>query len=68
MILDGSKYTESGYIGEELIGDESQQLLQRCLAVQQSIRDRDFASYEETIKAYNVSYDKYIMFLNKSTI
>jgi len=45
MLFDRNKYTESGYIGNELIGDSDQQLKQRCLAVQKSIRDKDFSPY-----------------------
>jgi len=68
MLLDRDKYTESGYIGEELIGDASKQLEQRCLAVQHSIRDKDFSSYEETLAAYHVSDAEYKLFIGKSAI
>lgn len=68
MLLDRNKYTESGYIGEELIGDAEQQLDQRCLAVQQSVRDKDFSSYEETLAAYHVSDTQYKLFIGKSAI
>ena len=62
MLLDRNKYTESGYIGETLIGNAAQQLEQRCMAVRQSVQDHDF-SYEEALEAYQVSdadYKAYI--------
>jgi len=68
MLLDRNKYTESGYIGEELIGDADQQLDQRCLAVQQSIKDKDFSSYEATLAAYHFSDAQYKLFVGKSAI
>lgn len=64
MLLDRSKYTESGYIGDALIGDTAQQLEQRCMAVRQSVKDHDF-SYEEALEAYQVSDADYKTFLGE---
>ncbi|WEA00546.1 hypothetical protein [Mucilaginibacter sp. SJ] len=64
MLLDRNKYTESGYIGETLIGDAAQQLEQRCMAVRQSVKDHDF-SYEEALEAYQVSDADYKAFLGE---
>jgi len=68
MLLDRNKYSEEGYIGEELIGDANQQLEQRCLAVQQSMRDNDFSTLEETLDAYHVSDAEYKAYIGKSMI
>jgi len=67
MLLDRNKYTESGYIGQELIGDAGEQLEQRCMAVQQSVRDKDF-SYEKALNAYQVTDAQYKSFIGETTI
>ncbi|SEM73778.1 hypothetical protein ACRQ5D_31170 [Mucilaginibacter sp. P25] len=68
MLLDRNKYTEAGYIGEELIGDTNKQLDQRCLAVQHSMKDKDFSTYEETLAAYHVTDAEYKLFIGKTAI
>ncbi len=68
MLLDRNKYKESGYIGEELLGIGQDDLLQKCMSVQQSIEDSDFSSYEEALKAYGVKDLDYKEFLAKSTL
>jgi len=65
MLLDRNKYTESGYIGEELIGNTQDELLQRCMAMQQSIKDKDF-SYDDALKAYSVNDSDYKAFVARS--
>ena len=67
MLLDRNKYSESGYIGQELIGDAGQELEQRCMAVQQSVRDKDFP-YEEALNAYQVTDAQYKSFIGETTI
>jgi hypothetical protein len=64
MLLDRNKYTESGYIGETLIGDAAQELEQRCMAVRQSVQDHDF-TYEEALEAYQVSDADYKAYLGE---
>jgi len=65
MLLDRNKYTESGYIGEELIGDAAHELEQRCMAVQQSVKDNDF-SYESALEAYQVTDAQYKSFIGET--
>jgi hypothetical protein len=67
MLLENKNYTESGYIGEELLGGATYELQQKCMAVQQSIEDNDFPSYSEALKAYGVKDIDYKDFLAKST-
>ncbi|MDB5130469.1 MAG: hypothetical protein JWR02_218 [Mucilaginibacter sp.] len=68
MLLDGSKYSEEGYIGEELLGGVEEERLQKCMAVQESIADSDFESYEETLAAYGVSDTEYKKFQAGNTL
>lgn len=67
MLLENKIYTESGYIGEELLGDAKEELRQKCIAIKQSIEDNDFPSYEDALKAYNVKDVDYKEFLANST-
>ena len=67
MLLDRNKYSESGYIGQELIGDAGQELEQRCMAVQQSVRDQDFA-YTEALSVYQVTDAEYKSFIGETTV
>lgn len=65
MLLDRNKYSESGYIGEELIGDAAHELEQRCMAVQQSVKDNDFP-YEDALDAYQVTDEQYKSFIGEA--
>ena len=68
MLLENKNYRESGYIGEELLGGTREELQQKCMAVQQSIEDGDFDTYEEALSAYGVSDTEYKEFQAKSAI
>jgi hypothetical protein len=65
MLLDRNKYTESGYIGEELIGDAMKQLEQRCMAVQQSVKDNDYA-YDTALEVFQVTDAQYKTFIGEA--
>jgi septation ring formation regulator EzrA len=68
MLLENKNYRESGYIGEELLGGIREELQQKCMAVQQSIQDDDFNTYEEALSAYGVSDLEYKEFQAKSAL
>jgi len=68
MLPDGSKFSEEGYIGEEMLGGIEEGRLQKCMSVQDSIADGDFESYEETLAAYGVSDAEYKKFQAENTL
>lgn len=65
MLLDRKKYTESGYIAEELFHKEQDDLLHKFMVVKQVIADGDF-SPEEAFEAYQVSKEDYENFVAKN--
>jgi hypothetical protein len=64
MFLDRSKYTESAYIGEELLADGQSDRLHKCMVVEQTVTDGDF-SMDEALEVYEVSREEYEEFLAK---
>ena len=67
MFLDKSSLTESGYIAEDLLQGNFEELSRKCLAVKQTVRDGDF-TLREALKLYQVSEDDYKNFLAKNFI
>jgi hypothetical protein len=64
MLLDRKKYTESGYIADELFSNGQEDLLDTFMIVKQAIADGDF-SPEEAFEAYQVSREEYENFIAK---
>ena len=56
MFLDKSSLTESGYIAEDLLQGNFEELSRKCLAVKQTVRDGDF-TLGEALKLDQVSED-----------
>ncbi len=62
MLLDRKKYSEFGYLNDDLSGDAQKDLLHKCMVVEQSIADGDFP-LEEALQAYQLTgedYENYI--------
>ncbi len=62
MLLDRKKYSEFGYIGEELFSDSEDDRLHKCMVAEQTVADGDF-SLNEALEAYQLTkaeYEDYI--------
>jgi hypothetical protein len=66
MLLDRKKYTESAYIGEELLSEHSNERERKCMVVEQTITDGDF-SFDEALEAYQVSREEYEAFIARKS-
>jgi hypothetical protein len=66
MLLDRNKYTEPGYIGEELFSDPEKDRMHKCMVVEQTIADGDF-SLDEALEAYVVSKEEYETYVAHKT-
>jgi hypothetical protein len=65
MLLDKTKYGESAYIAEELLGDYKNDRARKCAIVQRTIADGDF-SFDEALEAYGVEKEEYEAYIAKS--
>jgi len=66
MLLNRKKYSEFGFIGDELFSDLEKDRMHKCMVAEQSIIDGDF-TFDEAMQAYELNKDEYENYLAKKS-
>lgn len=66
MLLDRKKYSEFGFIGEELFSNSEDDRVHKCMVAEQTIADGDF-SLDEALEAYQLTKEEYENYVAKKS-